>query len=158
MALHIRRVVTGHDHQGRAIVRVDEICRNLISRRPRHQSCVIWATSTLPADNSDDADGAAREVNTTQPNGTVFRIVEYQPGVAARVHRTESIDYAVVLSGEIDMQLDGSEVHLRAGDVLVQRGTIHNWVNRGTQPCVIAFVLIAAQPVERDGKELRALG
>jgi len=158
MALHIRRVVTGHDDQGRAIVRVDEICRNVISRRPRHQSCVIWSTGTLPADNSDDANGAAREVGTTQPNGTVFRIVEYQPGVAARVHRTESIDYAVVLSGEIDMQLDGSEVHLRAGDVLVQRGTLHNWVNRGTQPCVIAFVLVAAQPVERDGKELRALG
>ena len=158
MALQIRRVVTGHDNQGRAIVRVDEICRNVISRRPRHQSCVIWSTGTLPADNSDDADGAARELGTTQPNGTVFRIVEYQPGVAARVHRTESIDYAVVLSGEIDMQLDGSEVHLRAGNVLVQRGTIHNWVNRGTQPCVIAFVLVAAQPVERDGKELRALG
>jgi len=158
MALHIRRVVTGHDDQGRAIVCVDEICRNVISRRPRHQSCVIWSTGTLPADNSDDADGAARELGTTQPNGTVFRIVEYQPGVAARVHRTESIDYAVVLSGEIDMQLDGSEVHLRAGNVLVQRGTIHNWVNRGTQPCVIAFVLVAAQPVERDGKELRALG
>ncbi len=158
MALQIRRVVTGHDNQGRAIVRVDEICRNVISRRPRHQSCVIWSTGTLPADNSDDADGAARELGTTQPNGTVFRIVEYQPGVAARVHRTESIDYAVVLAGEIDMQLDGSEVHLRAGDVLVQRGTIHNWVNRGTQPCVIAFVLVAAQPVERDGKALRALG
>ena len=158
MALQIRRVVTGHDNQGRAIVRVDEICRNVISRRPRHQSCVIWSTGTLPADNSDDADGAARELGTTQPNGTVFRIVEYQPGVAARVHRTESIDYAVVLAGEIDMQLDGSEVHLRAGDVLVQRGTVHNWVNRGTQPCVIAFVLVAAQPVERDGKELRALG
>ncbi len=156
--MNIRRVVTGHDHEGRAIVRVDEICRNVISRRPRHQSCVIWSTGTLPADNSDDANGAAREVGTTQPNGTVFRIVEYQPGVAARVHRTESIDYAVVLSGEIDMQLDGSEVHLRAGDVLVQRGTIHNWVNRGTQPCMIAFVLVAAQPVERDGKELRALG
>ena len=156
--MKIRRVVTGHDKQGRAIVRIDEICRNVISRRPRHQSCVIWSTGTLPADNSDDANGAARELGTTLPNGTVFRIVEYQPGVAARVHRTESIDYAVVLSGEIDMQLDGSEVHLRAGDVLVQRGTIHNWVNRGTQPCVIAFVLVAAQPVERDGKELRALG
>jgi quercetin dioxygenase-like cupin family protein len=156
--MNIRRVVTGHDKQGRAIVRVDEICRNVVSRRPRHQSCVIWSTGTLPVDNSDDANGAAREVGTTQPNGTVFRIVEYRPGVAARVHRTESIDYAVVLSGEIDMQLDGSEVHLRAGDVLVQRGTLHNWVNRGTQPCVIAFVLVAAQPVERDGKELRALG
>ncbi len=156
--MNIRRVVTGHDKQGRAIVRVDEICRNVISRRPRHQSCLIWSTGSFPADNSDDVDGGAREIGTTQPNGTLFRIVEYGPGVAPRNHRTESIDYAVVLSGEIDMQLDGTEVHLRAGDVLVQRGTIHNWVNRGTQPCVIAFVLIAAKPVERDGKALHALG
>jgi quercetin dioxygenase-like cupin family protein len=154
--MNIRRVVTGHDDEGRAIVRIDEICMNVISRRPRHQSCLIWSTGSFPADNSDDADGGAR--GTTLPNATVFRIVEYQPGVAPRNHRTESIDYAVVLSGEIDMQLDGSEVHLRAGDVLVQRGTLHNWVNRGTQPCVIAFVLVAARPVERDGKELRALG
>jgi len=156
--MNIRRVVTGHDKQGRAIVRVDEICRNVISRRPRHQSCLIWSTGSFPADNSDDVDGGAREIGTTQPNGTLFRIVEYGPGVAPRNHRTESIDYAVVLSGEIDMQLDGTEVHLRAGDVLVQRGTIHNWVNRGTQPCAIAFVLIAAKPVERDGKALYALG
>jgi quercetin dioxygenase-like cupin family protein len=156
--MNIRRVVTGHDAEGRAIVRVDEICGNVISRRPRHESCVIWSTGSFPADNSDDVDGGAREIGTTLPNGTVFRIVEYQPGVAPRNHRTESIDYAVVVSGEIDMQLDGAEVHLRAGDVLVQRGTIHNWVNRGTQPCVIAFVLVAAKPVERDGKALRALG
>jgi len=156
--MNIRRVVTGHDDEGHAIVRIDEICRNVISRRPRHQSCLIWSTGSFPADNSDDADGGEREVGTTLPHGTVFRIVEYQPGVAPRNHRTESIDYAVVLSGEIDLQLDGTEVNLRAGDVLVQRGTLHNWVNRGAQPCVIAFVLVAAQPVERDGKELRALG
>src|SRR5207302_10617830 len=119
---------------------------------------VIRWTGTVPSADSADATGAPRELRTPQPNATVFRIVEYQPGVAARVHRTESIDYAVVLSGEIDMQLDGSAVHLRAGNVLVQRGTMHNWVNRGTRPCVIAFVLIAAKPVERDGKALRALG
>ena len=75
----------------------------------------------------------------------MFRIVEYGPGVAPRNHRTESIDDAVVMAGEIDMDIDGSTVHLRAGDVLVQRGTIHNWNNRGTEPCVIAFVLIAAR-------------
>src|SRR5262245_22514371 len=158
MPLNIRRVVTGHDDQGRAIVTIDERCRNVISRRPRHQSCVIWSTGSFPADNSDDRDGGAREVATTDPNGTVFRLVEFQPGVAPRNHRTESIDYAVVLSGEIDMMLEGSEVHLRAGDVLVQRGTLHNWVNRGTDPCVIAFVLIAAKPVERSGKVLPAMG
>jgi mannose-6-phosphate isomerase-like protein (cupin superfamily) len=77
--------------------------------------------------------------------------------VAPRNHRTESIDYAVVMSGEIDMEMDDTTVHLRAGDVLVQRGTIHNWVNRGTEPCVIAFVLAAAKPVQRGGKALGAV-
>jgi quercetin dioxygenase-like cupin family protein len=158
MALEIRRVVTGHDENGRAVVLIDEACKNVISRRANHQSCVIWSTGTFPADNAGDLDGGARAVATTDPNGTVFRIIEYRPGVAPRNHRTESIDYAVVLSGEIDMQLDDSEVHLRQGDVLVQRGTIHNWVNRGSQPCVIAFVLVAAQPVEAGGKVLGATG
>jgi len=148
MGLKIRRVVTGHDAAGRAVVVKDEICANLVSRRPKHQSCVIWSTESVPADLSDVSDGAARAIATSLPNGTVFRIVEYQPGVAPRNHRTESIDYAVVLSGEIDMELDeGCVAHLRAGDVLVQQGTIHNWVNRGSEPCIIAFVLIAAKPV-----------
>jgi quercetin dioxygenase-like cupin family protein len=151
-------VVTGHDAQGRARVAIDELCRNVISRRPNHASCVVWSTGEFPADNGDERDGAAREVATTDPNGTVFRIVEYRPGVAPRNHRTESIDYAVVLAGEIDMELEGETVQLRAGDVLVQRGTVHNWVNRGTQPCVIAFVLVAARPMERNGRKLDAVG
>jgi len=158
MTLKIRRVVTGHDAQGRARVAIDELCGNVISRRPNHASCVVWSTGEFPADNGDERDGAAREVATTDPNGTVFRIVEYGPGVAPRNHRTESIDYAVVLAGEIDMELEGETVRLRAGDVLVQRGTVHNWVNRGAEPCVIAFVLIAARPVERNGRELNAVG
>jgi quercetin dioxygenase-like cupin family protein len=88
----------------------------------------------------------------------INRPAEFAPGVAPRVHRTDSIDYAVVMSGEIDMELDNSVVHLKAGDVLVQRGTIHNWVNRGTAPCVIAFILIDAKPVEVGGKVLHADG
>jgi quercetin dioxygenase-like cupin family protein len=158
MTLKIRRVVTGHDAQGRARVAIDEVCRNVTSRRPNHASCVVWSTGEFPADNGEERDGAAREVATTDPNGTVFRIVAYSPGVAPRNHRTESIDYAVVLAGEIDMELEGSTVQLRAGDVLVQRGTVHNWVNRGTEPCVIAFVLVAAKPVERNGRRLNAVG
>ena len=158
MTLKIRRVVTGHDAQGRARVAIDGLCANVISRRPSHASCVVWSTGEFPADNGDPRDGAAREVATTDPNGTVFRIVEYRPGVAPRHHRTESIDYAVVLAGEIDMELEGETVHLRAGDVLVQRGTVHNWVNRGAEPCVIAFVLVAAKPLERDGRRLNAVG
>jgi quercetin dioxygenase-like cupin family protein len=158
MTLNIRRVVTGHDAQGRARVAIDELCANVISRRPNHASCVVWSTGEFPADNGNERDGAAREVATTEPNGTVFRIVEYRPGVAPRNHRTESTDYAVVLAGEIDMELEGETVHLRAGDLLVQRGTVHNWVNRGAEPCVIAFVLVAAKPVERNGRKLNAMG
>jgi quercetin dioxygenase-like cupin family protein len=158
MTLSIRRVVTGHDAQGRARVAIDELCRNVISRRPSHASCVVWSTGAFPADNGDERDGAAREVATTDPNGTVFRIVEYGPGVAPRNHRTDSIDFAVVMKGEIDMELDGTSVHLKAGDVLVQRGTIHNWVNRGSEPCQIAFALVDSKPVTAGGKTLNAEG
>jgi mannose-6-phosphate isomerase-like protein (cupin superfamily) len=156
--LQVRRVVTGHDQSGRAIVAIDEMCKNVVSRRPQQQSCVVWSTGVFPTDNTDPADGGAREVATTDPNGTVFRLIEYGPGVAPRNHRTDSVDYAIVMSGEIDMEMDGTVVHLRAGDVLVQRGTIHNWFNRGTEPCVIAFVLVAAKPVEVGGKVLHAQG
>ena len=151
MSLNVRRVVTGHDDDGRAIVAIDEICSNVLSRRPNHASCVVWSTGSFPADNADKTDGAKRAVATTDPGGTVFRVVQYEPGVAPRNHRTESLDYAIVLSGEIDMELEGSVVHLRAGDVLVQRGTVHNWVNRGNQACVIAFVLVAAKQMESLG-------
>jgi mannose-6-phosphate isomerase-like protein (cupin superfamily) len=158
MALNIRRVVTGHDASGKATVKIDEICRNVVSKRPGHASCVVWTTDTAPADNSTDVDGAQRKVATACPGGTVFRIIEYGPGVAPRNHRTDSIDYAVVLSGEIDMRVDDSEVHLRTGDVLVQRGTIHNWNNRGNVPCVMAFVLVDAKPVTVAGQVLNATG
>ena len=158
MSLKIRRVVTGHDADGKAIVQIDEICRNVISRRERHHSCVVWSTASFPVNNSGYEDEALRPVGAPAPEGTVFRIIEYGPGVAPRNHRTSTIDYAVVISGEIDMDLDEGAVHLKAGDVLVQRGTIHNWVNRGSVPCVIAFVLIAAHPVVRDGKTLDAMG
>jgi quercetin dioxygenase-like cupin family protein len=156
--LSIRRVVTGHDNDGKALVLIDELCTNVISRRERHQSCVVWSTESFPVNNSGNEDEAARPVGAPGPDGTVFRLIEYGPGVAPRNHRTSTLDYAVVMSGEIDMELDGSVVHLKAGDVIVQRGTIHNWVNNGTAPCVIAFALIAAQPVTRRGKTLEAMG
>ncbi len=158
MAVQVRRVVTGHDANGRAVVTIDEISKNVISRRPGQTSCVVWTTESFPVDNTGDHDQGPRAVGTTLSNGTVFRIVEFAPGVAPRNHRTDSIDYAIVVSGEIDMELDDSVVHLKAGDVVVQRGTIHNWVNRGTAPCTIAFVLIDAKPVEIGGKVLHAEG
>jgi quercetin dioxygenase-like cupin family protein len=89
----------------------------------------------------------------------VLRIVRFDPGVTPRNHRTDSIDYAVVMSGEIDMDLDGTVVHLKAGDILVQRGTVHNWINNGKEPCIIAFSLIYAKPVTaKSGKVLNAHG
>lgn len=159
MTVRVRRVITGHDEKGRAVVKIDEVSKNVAVSRPGASACVVWTTDTLPADNSGEGDAALRKVGTTLPGGTVFRVVEFSPGVAPRVHRTDSIDYAVVISGEIDMELDdGKSVHLKAGDVLVQRGTVHNWVNRGREPCVIAFSLIAAKPVVAGGKVLDAVG
>jgi len=156
MALKVRRVITGHDDKGRAIVKIDEVATHAFTGRPGATACNIWTTEGFPASNDGAADEGLRKAGTTLPNGTIFRVIEFAPGVAPRNHRTDSIDYIVVISGEIDMELDGSSVHLKAGDVMVQRGTIHNWINRGTEPCVVAFVLVAAKPVERNGKLLTA--
>jgi len=158
MSLKIRRVVTGHDAQGRAKVLIDETVGNVISTRPGANSSVIWSSDMLPVNNDGDHDPSHKPIHTTIPGGSVFRVVSFGPGVSPRNHRTDSIDYAVVISGEIDMELDIGSVHLKAGDVLVQRGTIHNWVNKGKEPCVIAFSLIAAKPVEAGGKTLPAQG
>ena len=146
MAINVRRVVTGHDTNGKAIVRIDDVGAHVASGRPHMTRQLIWTTNALPVKFVEDGeDKGAREIGTTIKGGSVFRVIEFEPGVAPRNHRTDSIDYAVVMSGEIDMEMDDTVVHLRAGDVLVQRGTIHNWVNNGTAPCVIAFVLIGAE-------------
>ncbi len=159
MPVAIRRIVTGHDSSGRAVVSVDEIAKNVISTRPGQSSAVIWSHAATPVDNTEAGDGGLRDVRQCAGDGAIFRVVQYDPGVAPRNHRTETIDYATVISGEIDMRLDdGAEVHLRAGDVLVQRGTIHDWINRGVEPCIIAFVLIAARPVETGSASLGAVG
>ncbi|MGA7102930.1 MAG: cupin domain-containing protein [Pseudolabrys sp.] len=159
MTLQIRRVVTGHSAEGRARIEIDENVKNVISNRPGASSSVIWATKGFPVNNDGFEDPTSGSFKTTVEGGTVFRVVRYQPGVAARNHRTDSIDYAVVISGAIEMELDdGVVVKLRAGDVLVQRGTIHNWVNRGTKDCVVAFVLIGARPVKAGSVSLEAVG
>ena len=158
MSLTIRRVVTGHDKNGRAIVSIDESVKNVAQTRPGAEAAVIWTSEGFPVDNNGSADASARNIGTaTLDNGTVFRVVSFGPGVSPRNHRTDSIDYATVISGEIDMELDGSSVRLKAGDLLVQRGTIHNWVNKGTAPCVIAFVMVGAKSVTAGGKVLDAV-
>jgi len=106
MTAKYRRVVTGHDENGKAKVLIDDLIPNVSSGRPGHGAHLIWTTEKVPVEFSEDGeDKGARDIATTIENGSVFRIVEYGPGVSPRNHRTESIDYAVVISGEIDMGL-----------------------------------------------------
>jgi len=165
----VRRVVTGH-RDGRAVVLFDSAAPNQKLRQASGLvSSLLWVTDEAPADISGKADRAAREIGVPPPpDGSIFRVVDFPPesgtrsreavlkemGVAdhggarhAAMHRTRSVDYAIVIEGAIDMLLDDSEVHLEAGDVLVQQGTNHAWVNRGDRPCRIAFVLIDAREI-----------
>ncbi|HXJ52628.1 MAG TPA: cupin domain-containing protein [Burkholderiales bacterium] len=165
-----RRVVTGR-RDGKGTVLYDGPAPNRKLRKASGLvSTLVWATDESPADISGIADRAERDIGVAPPPlGSVFRVVEFPPdrkemsrdavlremGLSdlsgqkeskhAGMHRTRSVDYAVVMDGEIDMILDDGEVHLAAGDVLVQQGTDHAWVNRGERSCRIAFVLIDAR-------------
>lgn len=170
----IRRVVTGHDEKGKAVVILDGPNPHKIVREAMGiVSRLVWATDRTPADACATSDRAATIPPGIAPpkNGTVIRVVDFSPAKDESeldpellskqfgkdhapshawpirhpfMHRTKTCDYAIVLSGEIDMLLDDSEVHLKAGDILVQQATNHAWVNRGTEVCRIAFVLIDA--------------
>jgi len=165
----VRRIVTGH-RGGKAVVLYDSAAPNQKLRQASGLvSTLVWVTDETPADIAGSADRAAREIGVPPPaNGSILRVVDFPPESGARsrqailaemgvgdhgsarhpgMHRTRSVDYAVVLEGEIDMLLDEGEVHLKAGDVLVQQGTNHAWVNRGTIPCRVAFVLIDAKEI-----------
>jgi quercetin dioxygenase-like cupin family protein len=167
MVYESRRVVTGHTPEGKSTVLYDSRLPMLekdagVGARQEDRAGtaerVIWVTRGFPVDNDDPADTASLKVGTAVSGGTVFRIVQYAPGVAPRRHRTNSVDYAVVLSGSIELQLDTATVQLNPGDVLVQRGTIHNWMNNGTEPCVMAYILIDARPATLNGQSLPAQG
>ncbi len=170
----VRRVVTTVDKNDKAVVLFDGPTPHK-KVRPVAQtvSRLIWVTDQTPADLSGTSDRAGIDIGIMPPaGGSVFRIVEFPPETAEirnldpssmhaslgagapkrgrpprhpAMHRTRTVDYAIVMAGEIDMLLDDSEIHLKAGDVLVQQGTNHAWVNRGTEPCRIAFVLIDAK-------------
>ena len=148
MTLNVRRVITANDEQGKAVVSIDDIASNFRANRPGVNSVLIWTTDTHPPDVTSSQDlGATVVGRPPERGGTIFRIIEFQPGNALEMHVTQTIDYALVMSGELDMALDdGVEVHLQQGDVLVQRATVHDWINRGIEPCVMAFVLIDVQP------------
>jgi mannose-6-phosphate isomerase-like protein (cupin superfamily) len=181
MATTVRRVVTGHDNNGTALVVMDGAVETA-TRAAGIASAVLWITDETPADVSGSKDRAVRTIGVAPPaNGSILRVVDFPPmsgdikvdnaaftselglGKQQRgggkhvnhpfMHRTKSIDYAIVLEGEIDMLLDDSEVHIKAGDVLVQQGTNHAWVNNSGKNCRICFVLIdGIEPKVLKGK------
>ncbi len=169
----VRRVVTGVDAGGKAVVLFDGDAPNKKVRPQRGTvSRLLWTTHETPADIAGPADRGNVEIGVAPPvNGSIFRVIDIPPTPAEvgslpldhlhsqhagsipkrhlppthpLMHATRTVDYAIIMSGEIDMLLDDSEIHFTAGDVLIQQGTNHAWVNRGTRPCRIAFVLIDA--------------
>jgi len=167
-----RRIVTGHDKDGKTVALFDGTIDARQRTRGGNAISMLWVSEESPADVSGSADRTSIKVGVPPPqNGTIFRIVDFpptRPGTGhvdhdtilrgmgidpatqgymrhANTHRTRSLDYAIVLEGEIDMLMDDSEVHVQAGDVLVQQGTNHAWVNNGSKPCRIAFILIDAK-------------
>jgi mannose-6-phosphate isomerase-like protein (cupin superfamily) len=173
-----RRVVTGHNAQGRSIFVADGPAPAVFDRGPGATAVTeFWETSATPASNAGNDDATAGQPQRLPPpkHGSKFRVVEYPPdskrvanlrtpGSAHNAksegysrdlgnsrhpgfHKTSTIDYAIVLSGEIYALMDEGEVLLKAGDVLIQRGTSHAWSNRTEESCCIAFVLIDAEPV-----------
>jgi naringenin degradation protein FdeH len=175
MTMTVRRVVTGKDSSGKAIVVADAPAARVHQRAQLGvTNCLLWVTNSSPAPLSWQGDAADQEIGIVPPpNGTIFRMIQFEPqknvptdpqtklqlfkkmGLAPEgplaenprdpgMHRTRTLDYVAILSGEIDMLLDDSEVHLKAGDVVVQCGTNHAWVNRGNEPCVAIFVLVDA--------------
>jgi mannose-6-phosphate isomerase-like protein (cupin superfamily) len=174
MAEKIRRVVTGHDSNGRAVCVSDNDATCILQRpnRPGVTLTNLWRCNSTPTEYDGDEETVDGPLVLHPPEGgNVFRIIEFEPedpevlktldgqaafaemGAADNIvedarhpfmHRTDSVDYAVVLSGSITMLLDDSDVELHAGDVVVQRGTNHAWSNRGSETCRIAFVLVDA--------------
>jgi mannose-6-phosphate isomerase-like protein (cupin superfamily) len=170
----IRRVVTGHDNNGTAIIESDGPCPHVKVREGAgFVSNLLWVTDETPAKVDLRIDRADRTIAVAPPaNGSILRIVDFPPvtsdvgkmdsaallramgvhdssaaGAPSRhayMHRTKSVDYGIILSGEIDMLLDDSEVHLKTGDIVIQQATNHAWVNRSDKFCRIAFILIDA--------------
>lgn len=148
MASSVRRVVTGHDADGRAVFAIDDELEEAAL------GAVVWSTGALPADNSGPAVSAGPPAGIAA-GGSVLRIMTIMPGHRSPMHRTQTLDYGIVLEGVIRLELDGgASVDVRAGEVVVQRGTIHAWENVGDQPCRIAFILIAAEPLSVGGRVL----
>lgn len=151
----VQRVVTGHDRDGRAIFKSEEVEPTRMIPTGDASFLLIWTTESVPADNNDETDGREREAGLTINQGSVVRIVDMLPGKQSPMHRTNSIDYGIVLKGEIELELDdGAKRTVREGGIIIQRGTNHLWRNTTDQPCRIAFILIEAPAYMHDGEPL----
>ncbi|NUW33040.1 cupin domain-containing protein [Nonomuraea sp. SMC257] len=145
-----RRIVTGHDRDARSLVAEDRACPH-VEIIANATVTNLWLHEGRPSNADPYLDPVGPGVSLAPPaRGSVLRVVEFPPrgsGAAAYVHRTESLDYAYVIDGEVYSVLDSGETLMRAGDVLVQRGTSHAWDNRSDKPCTILFVLLDAEPL-----------
>jgi hypothetical protein len=148
----IRRIVTGHDAHGKAIVVSDSAAINAKHPDDKVTSTLMWVTDQAPSDLLLEGDAGARMVGTApSAGGTRFAVLDLLPGNAFHgQHRTDTVDYVICMAGEIDMALDDGVVSMKAGDIMIQRGTNHAWMNRSNAPARIAFVLIDATP-KREG-------
>ncbi len=154
-AASVRRIVTAHDRDGLSVVRSDDSLTPSPIPSGDADFQLIWTTPQVPANLNDDSDGPIPS-GLTLNGGSVIRIVDMMPGKASPLHRSYSIDYGVILSGELELELDGGEVvQLGAGDIVVQRGTNHLWRNPSADTvCRIVFILIEALPIVVDGRPL----
>jgi hypothetical protein len=144
MAFTSRRIVTGHDAQGKAIVEEDAVFDSVPGVMDKTlQGVFLWGTDSAPADAHGPDPRKGKISLAPPPKGSVFRVLELPPGNEAHMHKTETVDYVIMLEGEVDMILDdGAEVHMNQGDFMIQRATWHGWVNRSKKPCKIVFVLM----------------
>jgi quercetin dioxygenase-like cupin family protein len=152
----IRRVVTGHTKEGIAIFTADDQFETIVIPSGDAAMATIWTTATVPADCNDETDGRLRDAGTTLKGGSVIRIVDMLPNASSPFHRTSSIDYGIVISGKIELELDNQVFKtIEAGGIIVQKGTIHKWRNPSSDEiCRIVFVLTEAKAYEVNGKPL----
>lgn len=151
----VQRVVTGHDADGRAIFKSEDVTPTRMIPSGDASFLLLWTTSTVPANNNDETDGRLRDAGLTLNQGSVIRIVDMLPGKESPMHRTNSIDYGIVMSGEVELELDdGRKTTVREGGVIIQRGTNHLWRNVTDKPCRIAFILIEAPAYLHNGQPL----
>lgn len=143
----IRRIVTGHDSKGRAVFRSKDVIQPQTIPSGDADFATLWTTAEVPVDLNDETDGRDRDAGLTLNSGSVIRVTDMLPGGESPMHRTNSLDYGIILSGAVELELDDGVVEIcRAGDVVVQRGTIHLWRNPSkTETCRIIFVLTEAQ-------------